>query len=245
MSLTELFSILDSIDSTNNYAMAKVHAGLARHGMACFAREQTSGKGQRGKSWHTGRDENIALSIVIEPSWLNPSRQFEISVAVALGCYDFFVTYAGNSVTVKWPNDIYWRDRKAGGILIENLISGNRWNYAVAGIGININKEGFDEQLKNAISLKQITAKTFDCITLANQLHSAVMNRLNLLEAGGFNEQLRHYNDALYGKGKITKFKKGNIVFEGRVERVTRQGQLVVFNGVETEYDFGEISWIL
>ena len=61
------FNILNTVDSTNNYAMAKVHAGMAAHGMAWFAKEQTTGKGQRGKSWISEKGKNIALSLVLEP----------------------------------------------------------------------------------------------------------------------------------------------------------------------------------
>ncbi len=83
---------------------------------------QTGGKGQRGKTWQTGNGENIAISIIIEPKHLQVAEQFNLSVAVALGCYDFFSAYAGDETFIKWPNDIYWRDRKAGGVLIENVI---------------------------------------------------------------------------------------------------------------------------
>lgn len=118
------------MDSTNNYAMAQVYAGLAKHGMAWFANEQFAGKGQRGKDWITQPGENIALSIVLQPNFIEPFNQFQVSAAVALGVFDFFSKYAGDETKIKWPNDIYWRDRKAGGILIENVIGASnddRW----------------------------------------------------------------------------------------------------------------------
>jgi BirA family biotin operon repressor/biotin-[acetyl-CoA-carboxylase] ligase len=109
--------ILPSIDSTNNYAMGQANAGLAGHGTVYFALEQTAGKGQRGKSWITTVGENIMMSVVIEPQSLKINDQFLLSAAIALGCYDFFKSYAGDEISIKWPNDIYWRDRKAGGYL--------------------------------------------------------------------------------------------------------------------------------
>ena len=146
MKTIEMFTVLDTVDSTNNYAMAQAHAGLAIHGSAWFAKEQTAGKGQRGKQWESRRGENIAISIVFMPTGLRPDQLFMLSVAVSLGCYDFFTAAAGNKTSVKWPNDIFWGDRKAGGILIENIIQGNTWKYAVIGIGININQIEFNPE---------------------------------------------------------------------------------------------------
>ena len=240
----QVFSILDSTDSTNNYAMAKVHAGLAKHGMAWFAKEQTAGKGQRGRAWVTGINENIALSIVLEPSWLNPSRQFEISVAVSLGCYDFFKKYAGEGTSIKWPNDIYWSDRKAGGILIENVIQGSNWTFAVVGIGLNINRSSFPTELKNAVSLRQIREGEYDCIKLSAELYAAVMGRVEAVRAGSFSTCLEAYNNVLYKRNTMARFKKDNIIFTARVKLVTSQGTLQLDSGVETEYEFGELTWV-
>src|SRR5688572_2022740 len=164
------FTILSSVDSTNNYAMARVQAGLAQHGAAWFAHEQTAGKGQRNKHWLTNPSENILLSVVLQPFTLTASEQFLLSASVALACCDFYKNYAGEETSIKWPNDLYWRDRKAGGILIENNFRGSEWVFAIAGIGININQTSFDPALPNPVSLKQITGKNFNVIQLAREL---------------------------------------------------------------------------
>ena len=88
-----------------------------------------------------------------------------------LGCLDFFSKYIKENVKIKWPNDIFINDRKAGGILIENVIKGNLWQWAVIGIGLNINQENFEKENLKAISLKQITGKNYDVIELAKELH--------------------------------------------------------------------------
>ena len=165
------FNILDTVDSTNNYAMAKVHAGMARHGMVWFTREQTAGKGQRGKSWKSDKGKNIAMSLVLEPGRLQINDQFHLSAAVAISCFEFFAAFAGEETKIKWPNDLFWRDRKAGGILIENVLQGKIWKWAVVGIGLNINQTKFDKSILNPVSLKQITGKTFDIIELGKSLH--------------------------------------------------------------------------
>ena len=115
------FIELPTVDSTNNYAMGLVHAGMAQHGTAVFTHDQTKGRGQRSKNWNSEAKSNIAISVIIEPKELSPSQAFMLSKAIAVGTLYFFDSYAQTDVKIKWPNDIYWRDRKAGGILIENV----------------------------------------------------------------------------------------------------------------------------
>lgn len=249
------FTVLDSVDSTNNYAMAKVHAGLAKHGDGWFAQHQTTGKGQRGKKWHTGNGKNIAISIVIEPSRLLISEQFKLSAAIALACFDFFNAYAGDETTIKWPNDIYWRDRKAGGILIENVIGKSAgaaaqvnksiWKFAIAGVGININETSFDNELTNAVSLKQITGKDFEPVELAKQLHQMILKRVNELYEKPFEALLKEYNKHLYKINQPVLLKKNNINFESVIKGVTVAGQLYTTDRIDNFFDFGEVEWIL
>ncbi|MGI9137851.1 MAG: biotin--[acetyl-CoA-carboxylase] ligase, partial [Sediminibacterium sp.] len=100
--------------------------------------------------------------------------------AVALGAQAFFMVYAGDETKIKKPNDIYWRDRKAGGILIENIVRGNIWTWAVIGIGVNINQTQFSNDAGNPVSLKQITGKNWDVKSLQKKLSSALSTSLNL-----------------------------------------------------------------
>ncbi|MBI2730689.1 MAG: biotin--[acetyl-CoA-carboxylase] ligase [Sphingobacteriales bacterium] len=167
------------------------------------------------------------------------------SAAVALGVYDFFSKYAGDETTIKWPNDIYWRDRKAGGILIENIIAGAEYRWAIAGIGININQTNFPESLPNPVSLKQITGKDRVSFQLAEELHRAVLNRTDQLKAEGFQPIYQSYQSHLYKMNQLQKFKKQNRVFEAIVKDVSPCGQLVVQHATEESYDFGEIEWVI
>ena len=115
------FIIIPKVDSSNNYAMAQAQSGGAEHGTVYFACEQSAGKGQRGKTWISRPNENVIISAIIQPDSLLLDHQFQLSVAMALACYDFFKTFASEEFTrIKWPNDLYWQDRKAGGILIES-----------------------------------------------------------------------------------------------------------------------------
>lgn len=251
------FIELQSIDSTNNYALSQAHAGLAQHGQAFFAHQQVSGKGQRGKQWIAEKNSNIILSIAIQPGSLPISAQFGLSAAIALAAHDFFSKYAGSDTTIKWPNDIYWQDRKAGGILIENIIGGKKvaddeespaglsWQWAVAGIGININQTVFAPGIRNPVSLKQITGKDFDVIKLAKQLHQSVMEKVNALLDGNARSIHELYVSHLYKRNEIVKLKKDNRVFNAVVKTVSPNGQLIVRHGIEEAFDWGSIEWVL
>jgi len=239
-----MFNILDSIGSTNNYAMAQVHAGLAKHGMAYFAHDQTAGKGQRGKTWETEAGQNIALSIAVQPGKPFFQNQFLFNAAVANACYDFFNAYAGPEVSIKWPNDIYWRDRKAGGILIENKLMGREWKWAVAGIGININQTAFSGQQRNAVSLKQICGRTNDPVQLARELHEKVLAAITNTREADLPILLQQYNEHLFLRGKTTRLKKGNSIFETTIKAVNASGQLVTQDTMEREFNFGEVEWV-
>jgi BirA family transcriptional regulator, biotin operon repressor / biotin---[acetyl-CoA-carboxylase] ligase len=243
------FTELQTIDSTNNYALTQIHAGLAQHGQAIFAHEQTAARGQRGKKWTSSRQENIALSIIIKPVSLAVLQQFQLSAVIAVAVLDFFRKYAGNNVRIKWPNDLYWKDRKAGGILIENILriqnGGNEWQWAVAGIGININQSQFSSDLSNAVSLKQITGKDFDPVVLAKELCATISNYYHELIGKGFENILSHYNSNLYKKDKKVKLKKGNRAFEAVIKGISPGGKLIVQHGIEEQFDFGEIEWVI
>jgi len=191
ITLGEPFIELASIDSTNIYAMNLVHKGLASSGSCYSAHYQTQGKGQHGRNWESSAGLNLLCSYVLELKQLKndkiwaPSDQVGFSAAVALGVHSFFEGYAGTATKIKKPNDIYWGDRKAGGILIENLVRGKAWTWTVVGIGININQIEFSNEAANPISLKQITHHNFDLNKLQKQLTTSLKAALmNWLENG-------------------------------------------------------------
>jgi BirA family biotin operon repressor/biotin-[acetyl-CoA-carboxylase] ligase len=236
------FIVLDRIDSTNNYAMAMVQKGHASSGDTVFAKEQTSGRGRMGKLWESKTGENIIQSLLVEMKWLPVQMQFRLSIAVSLGCLDFFSRLIKENIKIKWPNDIYINDSKAGGILIENVIKGNLWQWAVIGIGLNINQVDFETPLFNANSLKKLTGRNYDVIELAKDLSVDVLNRIEKLKSGDFKEMLDEYNRNLFCRDKIVRLKKGNIVFETKIVRVSETGELITSDVIERSFSTDEVS---
>ena len=250
------FLELQSVDSTNKYAMGLVHKDHLtegqdepQHGMAIFTHEQTAGKGQRGKTWASEKGANIALSILLNPFPLRLSEQFKLSICVATTAHEFFSTFAGDETKIKWPNDLYWRDRKAGGILIESVVRSqesvvNNWQWAIVGIGINVNQTSFSPDLPNPVSLKQIAGKNFKPVELAKEFCSFLDKNYQLLIEGKFETLFNYYLQHLYKKDETVKLKKGNRVFETMIKGVSETGQLITQHSVEERFEFGEVEWI-
>ncbi len=239
------FIELSETDSTNMYAMEQLQANLAGHGAAFFAHHQSAGRGQRGKTWQSEAGTNIALSIITDSSSLSVANPFPLSIAVALAAHDLFSKYAGDETSIKWPNDLYWRDRKAGGILIENSIRGQSWPWSVVGIGMNINQTLFAGSLVNPVSLKQITGKQFDPVALAKELCLCLEERYRQLLHEPFDRCLTRYNELLFKKGVQVRLKKGPVIFNCVIEAVSETGELMVSGGLDERFTFGEVEWIL
>ena len=176
---------LSTIDSTNIYAMAQIKAGLAKSGSCFRADFQTHGKGQHERVWESAKGQNIICSYILELKNLDalkkwtPTDQMGFSATIALGARAFFAAFAGSETKIKKPNDIYFRDRKAGGILIENLVRGKEWTWAVIGIGMNINQTAFSSAAVNSvssnpISLQEITNQSWDVKKMQQHLSEAL-----------------------------------------------------------------------
>ena len=257
------FIELKSIDSTNNYALEQVHAGLATHGFTVFAHEQLNGKGQRGKSWLSEKSSNVILSIVLDPFPLPISQQFQLIATTAVSVLEVLTHIVGEDAKIKWPNDLYWQDRKAGGILIETVIgkrsqnqetrpenlpnqsfesASGDWKWAIVGIGVNVNQTGFPELLINPVSIKQITGKNFDCIELSKKICTHLDKNLTLLKKDGFENIYQAYLKALYKRGENVRLKKDNRAFEGIIKGVNHSGELIVQHSIEECFKFGEVE---
>lgn len=234
---------LPSVESTNIYAMDQIRSGQAISGSAFTTDFQEKGKGQMGKFWESEKGQNILISYALRWDKTEFTNSFGLSVAVSLGVFDFLCEIAVDEVKIKWPNDLYWRDRKAVGILIENSLRGTQIKWSVIGMGINVNQTLFKDA-PNPVSLKQITGKTWDRKWLIDRLSNHLKIQINDWLAGNAQAQLRRYNEALYKKEQLQKFNSGTRSFEAVVKEVNQEGQLVLNGGIEEAFNFGTLQWI-
>ena len=236
---------LPIVDSTNNYAMALIENRAAADGLTIVTDEQSEGKGRHGNQWLSTKCENVTLSHILNMSWLPLKRQFELSAAISLAICEFLQRKTSEKVFIKWPNDIFINDSKAAGILIENKIQGTLWQWAVVGVGCNINQVDF-AGLNNisVTSLKKITGVNYRMEEIIAELRIALIEKVNDLKQDHFLEILYDYNKRLYGKDEKVVFRKDDKEFDMTIKSVTREGKLVVFEETERIYDFEEIKFL-
>ena len=120
--------------STNDYLAHLCKESKAKEFYTVMAESQTKGKGQRGNSWEAEAGKNLTFSTVLYPTALEANKQFCLSMLAALACHEALDNYI-DGFSIKWPNDIYWKDKKIGGILIENELEGKYIVQTIIGIG--------------------------------------------------------------------------------------------------------------
>ncbi len=214
---------------------------------------QTLGRGQMGNQWLAEPDQNIAFSIILQPTFLDAREQFHLNKAIALAVYDFFVTIfkehnpeSVNGLKLKWANDMYFYDEKIAGILIQNALSGSRLQHSIIGIGLNINQLAFPNNF-NATSLKRVLEKDFDLFTLVEQLTKAIEQRYLQLKTGNFKKLHDEYISKLYRFGIESEFQYPNgEPFRGTIIGVSAFGRLEVLTteGVKN-FDIKELKFII
>src|SRR5687768_6331304 len=102
---------LEQIDSTNNYALDRIHQDSAGEGLVVVAAEQSAGKGQRGNAWLSRAGEKLTFGVVYRPAFLRVEQQFLLNKMASLAVCDFIADILQAPVKIKWPNDIYVGDK--------------------------------------------------------------------------------------------------------------------------------------
>mgnify|MGYP001771314379 FL=1 len=149
----------DELDSTNNEARRVLDALDNLSVIAAVG--QSAGRGQGDHTWFASPGKNITATIVLKPENLSAGDYLFVTRVTTLALLSYLREH-GVQARIKWPNDIWVEDRKICGILIENIIDGNRMKACLIGIGLNINEEGWPENLPNPVSLKELTGKEYD-----------------------------------------------------------------------------------
>ncbi len=234
---------LDTIDSTNNYAMRLIDADSAPPGTMVVSRTQTAGKGQRGKSWWDQPGSSLLISLIVTPAF-PLSSSFAFSASVALGVADLLRAQPVDwDIRIKWPNDILVNDRKAGGLLIENQIKGRNWVWAVVGLGLNVCQDQMVPDLPHSTSLNREGTNFKDPGELIIPLRQAWENRL--AHPLSSPQILADYHHLLFRKDKYQRFAQGDNIWDARVVGVNPEGQI----GLEREgktgwYAHGSLEWV-
>jgi len=241
------FVILKEVDSTNNYLknLASNSKPLIE-GTVIMAENQYAGRGQQQNGWFTEAGKNLTFSILLNPRFLAITDQFDLVRAVSLGVFDALEPLLGAELKIKWPNDIYYRDSKLGGMLIENMIQGGQIKNSIIGIGININQQNFPEWLPNATSLAQILHRDYDLQALLSEICRCIEGWYLNLKAGKIADVRNTYQSRLYWLNEQETFNDGDALFNGTITGTRDNGLLVVKNnnGEELEFSLKEIAFV-
>lgn len=237
---------LQKTDSTNNYLHALARPEQLGEGSVVWAEFQTAGRGQIGNSWESAEGENLTFSVVLYPTFLLANRQFLISQITALSVKQTLDRYV-DDITVKWPNDIYWRDRKICGMLIENDLAGQFIYSSILGIGININQKEFKSNAPNPVSLYQIIGKRTDRENFLQEfLERLYANYLLLLQE---KEALIQgaYRQSLYRREGFHLYEDANGRFEAAIEEIEPSGylHLRLRDNTIRRYEFKEVRFVI
>ncbi|MFN0050410.1 MAG: biotin--[acetyl-CoA-carboxylase] ligase [Cytophagales bacterium] len=238
---------MPSCHSTNEILMELIKLGNVEDGMIVVTDEQTAGKGQRGNKWFSEPHKNLTFSIAIDVSFLNISQIFNLNMAVCLGItkvlkdldHSLSIFYK-----IKWPNDIYFRDNKIGGILIETVFKADKSLWAVIGIGLNVNQTDFGRL--NANSLKNIHLRDFDLAELLEKLALSIESNMEQKSLVDFNYLKFNYLTHLHRFEILAEFKNINGVdFVGIIKGVEDTGKIAIESeGKLRYYDKQEVKFV-
>lgn len=231
----------DQIDSTNDYAMQLANEGSVEHGTVILTNHQTKGKGQQGRQWQAEKEKNLLLSFVLDTSTKNIQSQFLLNTAFCAGIAHLLMEdYELNAVSIKWPNDIYIGKKKIAGILIENVLRGHQWQYAIVGIGLNVNQLVFPQDIA-ATSVQAELKKEISLLAIRQNLLKHLNTAFNNFSQSKPN-LLKEYNCLLHGFQEDISFEKKGKKQLGLLQGADAQGFLKIN---ETEYRHGEIKLLM
>ena len=237
---------LDQISSTNVYANELIEEGKLGSGTVILARNQTAGKGQQGNKWESQAGKNLTFSTILQHEDFPANDQFMLSKAISLGLIDYLKQYA-NEFRIKWPNDIFFKNRKIAGILIENSVQGAFLSESVVGIGLNINQKFFSNETRNPISLSNIVERDFAISEELEKLLPFLDKRYQQLRNNSHEELDSDYLKVMYRIGEWKEYRIDDEVLIGKILGVTPFGLLLVEmkDGSQLSFAHKQIEYVI
>jgi len=213
---------------------------------------QSAGRGQGGNHWESEEGKNLLMSIMTHPRQIEASGQFLLSMALACALRDVLGSHT-DGISIKWPNDIYWHDKKISGTLIETRLKGKEIRDCVFGIGINVNQEVFHSDAPNPVSLHNILGKHTPVEEVMNAVIERLTHYLYNIKAFEASEKAAdairdYYLRNLYRRdGRLYPFEDAGGQFMASIDTVLPDGtlKLVDSEGKERLYSFKEVKFII
>ena len=248
---------IQTTNSTNSLMKERLAKGEWTAGETyLYAGFQTAGRGQTGNGWESEQGKNLLCSILLPPR----ANLFELNVITSVAVHRMIncqLSIVNSQLTIKWPNDIYYGDKKIAGILIENAILGSEVTYSIAGIGLNVNQTTFLSSAPNPVSLKLISGKE----TEIDALMQALMEEIEAVEAMDEAQVWAYYRDHLYRREGFWPFVEREVstaptmnaekgaegIFLAKIENVRTNGEIELRdqNGNLRIYHFKQVRYVI
>ena len=219
---------------------------------------QTAGRGQAGNSWESEAGKNLLFSTLLRYEGIHAAQQWRLSMLVAVALWDTLANYLPKEcLAIKWPNDIYFGDKKLVGILIENSLSGQYVGHSIVGIGVNVNQTKWLSNAPNPISMKEITGEEYDVEALMNEWISSMksweLRTTEEIKTAYVQHLYRHEGWHMYVEREVsvepTQIAQRDIkgAFLAQLIGITEQGELMLRkeNNEEKIYHFKQIRFVL
>lgn len=258
-----LLQIFDTIDSTYDtlQGMANEDSTLPS-GVCIDALYQSKGRGQRGNGWFASKGANLLPSFMLKGTSLDAREGIRISDWIALSVAEVVAEWAeghtpegfkrstSSNVKVKWPNDIYWKNKKIAGILIAHTLQMDKIASSFCGIGLNVNETDFPKELPNPIALCEITGKSLPLEQVRQSLFTALERNYSssLVNKNGASAMHQYYETKLYQRGVQATYYdvQRKCFFEGIIEGVSPEGRLLLRDSADDKlyrYAFKEVVY--
>lgn len=239
---------LPTCHSTNDVASEMSAKGHLHEGAVIITENQTKGRGQRGNSWESAPGQNLTFTVVLRPKFIDVHHQFDLNRIVSLAIHHVLTEDLGldsHKVRVKWPNDIYVNTKKICGILIENMLGGQKLSQSLVGIGINVNQVDFSHP--QATSIRNEANEIYELEEILELILLAVEKWYLILKAGKIDALCQAYDAVLYQKGDLKLYQDEKGVKQGVIEGTNRDGVLSIYYpeiALRKEYHFKEVSFL-
>ena len=236
----------EQIDSTNAF-LQRQQSDCDIRNWVVSADEQTAGKGMGSNSWESEVGKNLTFSLAADMSFLPAERQFLLSEAVPLGIVEVLdKLLPTEKLCIKWPNDIYYGNRKLAGILINSTIKANMMDISIIGIGLNVNQMQFQDWPTHPISMKMITGEDYDLQLLLEQIAEHIIIKVEQLKSDP-NSIEQAYLKRLFRYRTWADYEVGGKVLRLFMTGIDPFGRLMLVNEANEPYcfDIKEIKFMI
>ncbi|KGN83467.1 biotin--acetyl-CoA-carboxylase ligase [Porphyromonas gulae] len=210
---------------------------------------QTAGRGQQGNSWFASPGLNLTFSVLLRPTMVHAQQQFDLSRLCALSALHTLadILPSAEMLSIKWPNDIYYGDRKIAGILIEHSLTGSNLDYSILGVGLNINESDYPSYLPNPTSVRIILGHPVDRMEIFRSFVQEMRLFYRHIEEHTADRLHSRYMQCLYRRVGYHPFQDKEGRFDAMIADVLASGELLLVraDGRKSSYAFKEIAYIL